>query len=168
MAQTDFKALRKLSIAIVAATAITIGASAGYAALNPFGVGTSAQAAQEDADMRQSWFGGRHHARWCGARGEKKLDRWLERAEDRLNIRDDQQALWIALRDEMRTGMIALREPVCTTPAQTAPERMAVMAEVSGQGAVQLKAIQPKLAALYETMDEKQKCRIDKVFGHRH
>lgn len=44
---------------------------------------------------------------------------------------------------------------------------MAVMAVVSAKGAEQLDAIQPKLAALYETMDDKQKCRIDKVFGHR-
>lgn len=167
MAKTDISALRKLSLSIVAATAIVVGASATYAALDPFGAGFSAQAAEEDQDMRRSWFGGRHHARWCGEKGEAKLDRWLERAEDRLDIREDQQVLWVDLRDEMRAGVLALRDPVCTTPAQTAPERMAVMAVVSAKGAEQLDAIQPKLAALYETMDDKQKCRIDKVFGHR-
>lgn len=167
MASTDIKALRKLSISIVAATAIVVGASAGYAALNPFGEGFSARAAEEDQDMRRSWFGGRHHARWCGVKGEEKLDRWLERAEDRLDIRPDQQDLWTEVREELRVGMISLREPVCTQAANTAPERMAVMADVSARGAERLEALQPKLAALYEVLDENQRCKIDRVFGRR-
>jgi LTXXQ motif family protein len=90
-------------------------------------------------------------------------NRGVERLSHRLNLTDAQKATLKDLTDASTKSQADARTAICADKPNlsTTPARMAFGEKVLEQRLEGMKAVQPKLQAFYDSLDDKQKAAFD-------
>ena len=135
----------------------------------------AAVAAVAFGGSHQGWSGGRHGrglAHLCGPRRDAHIEDAIGTIEDFVTFTLPQDAAWseltAAVRESSTTVAEACRELTDAEVPGAAPARLARFATMVGAGLEVLNRVRPPFDAFYQTLDEKQRKRIDKLFDHGH
>jgi hypothetical protein len=125
----------------------------------------------------QGWGRGRHGrglAHLCSDRRDERIDDAIGFIEDFVDFTPPQTAAWNDLTKAVRESSATIGE-ACGDLGDVdadgnAPARLALIESLATTGLDVLKRVRPPFDAFYQTLDEDQQKRLDKLFnrGHRH
>ncbi len=160
------------TLVAVPAVALTLG----FATFDLVRSSTPALAAETAfGGGHQSWSGGRHGrglAHLCGPCRDAHMEDAIGTIEDFVAFTPPQDAAWSELTQAVRASSATIEE-ACQemTGAEgpgSAPARLARFATMVGAGLEVLNRVRPPFDAFYQTLDEKQQKRLDKLFDRAH
>jgi hypothetical protein len=142
-----------------AAAALLILVTSGPFALSQVAAGGGAKSEATSGDQ--------HRLHFCSERAARLAGR-LAYLEVMLDLTTDQRTLWDKWRDAAMDGAMKVRAACAEAPGPTAVDRAAHLQKVLATMASSMEAVQPALAALYQSLNDDQRQILDRGLMHRH